>query len=230
VSTMNPSSRQRREATAADTTADRLIDAAEMLFSEQGFAGTSVRDITSAAGCNVASVHYHFGGKSGLYETVFARRLTMLRDVRIEAVKKVVDEAVAKGRVEPVLHAFAHAFLAPFIDLDRGPRTARLLMREILDPHLPAGMILQRMIMPIHETMVDALTRVCPSLTPVTASLCLHSLVGQLVHLIHAWKIFGDAERVEGPLFDLDRAIDHVVKFSSAGVRSYVDAGEGGTP
>jgi len=42
---------------------DRLLDAAEELFCEHGFDGTSVRDLAAAAGCNVASVNYYFGGK-----------------------------------------------------------------------------------------------------------------------------------------------------------------------
>ncbi|MBI1373088.1 MAG: DUF1956 domain-containing protein [Phycisphaera sp.] len=204
-----------------DNTTARLLDAAERLFSEKGYAATSVRDITQTAGCNIAAINYHFGGKTGLYEAMFDRRLQTLRDQRITAVRTVVDEAVAKGQVEPVLRAFAYAFMAPFIDTQRGPVTARLLMREILDPHLPRGMVLNRMIQPIHETMIEALTRVCPWLSIEESIRCLHSLVGQLVHLIMAWKIFDDAEHIDDSLFDVDRAVDHVVAFSSAGIRSY---------
>ena len=50
-----------------DSTRDRLLQAAERLFARQGYEATSVRDITAAAECNVASVNYHFGGKNKLY-------------------------------------------------------------------------------------------------------------------------------------------------------------------
>jgi AcrR family transcriptional regulator len=48
-------------------TRQRLLDVAETLFAEHGFAATSVRDITSAAACNLAAVNYHFRDKQNLY-------------------------------------------------------------------------------------------------------------------------------------------------------------------
>ena len=62
-----------------DDTATRILDAAEVLFAEKGFAGTSSRDITSSAGCNLASINYYFGGKDNLYKDVCKRRLNVLR-------------------------------------------------------------------------------------------------------------------------------------------------------
>ncbi len=49
---------------------DRLLDAAEQLFSEHGFDGASVRDIAATAGCNIAAVNYYFGSKDKLYTEV----------------------------------------------------------------------------------------------------------------------------------------------------------------
>lgn len=50
-----------------------LLAAARPLFARQGFAGTSVREITRAAGVNLGAVTYHFGSKQALYEEVLAR-------------------------------------------------------------------------------------------------------------------------------------------------------------
>ena len=58
----------------ARSTRERILDSAEELFAEGGFA-TSLRSITSDAGVNLASVNYHFGSKEALIETVFSRRL-----------------------------------------------------------------------------------------------------------------------------------------------------------
>ena len=49
-------------------TRDRILDAAEELFAEQGFA-SSLRNITSSAGVNLAAVNYHFGSKEELIRT-----------------------------------------------------------------------------------------------------------------------------------------------------------------
>src|SRR5690242_19814719 len=50
-----------------DTTRRRILEAAGPLFAEKGFEATSVREITLAAGTNVAAVNYHFRSKEELY-------------------------------------------------------------------------------------------------------------------------------------------------------------------
>ncbi|SEQ68489.1 transcriptional regulator, TetR family [Amphritea atlantica] len=51
---------------------------AEALFAEQGFAETTMREITSAAKVNLAAVNYHFGSKKGLITAVAEKYLTPL--------------------------------------------------------------------------------------------------------------------------------------------------------
>ncbi|UYM16028.1 TetR/AcrR family transcriptional regulator [Endozoicomonas euniceicola] len=56
-------------------TVTKILDAAEALFAEYGFAETSLRSITSRAEVNLAAVNYHFGSKKALIQAVFARYL-----------------------------------------------------------------------------------------------------------------------------------------------------------
>lgn len=51
----------------AQRTRQRLIDAGIRLFGEQGFKGTTTRQLAEAAGANIGSIAYHFGNKHGLY-------------------------------------------------------------------------------------------------------------------------------------------------------------------
>lgn len=51
-----------------------IIHAAEELFAEKGFAGTSVRDIAEAADVNLAMISYYFGSKEKLMEAMFTHR------------------------------------------------------------------------------------------------------------------------------------------------------------
>src|SRR3954454_20786651 len=50
-----------------------VIDAAERLFAERGFAATSMRDISAASGVSHPLIHHHFGSKEELYATVKRR-------------------------------------------------------------------------------------------------------------------------------------------------------------
>jgi len=69
-------------------TAKKLLNAAERLFAQQGFAETSLRTITGAAGVNLAAVNYHFGSKEALIQAVFQRFL----DPFAEAVTEQLDQ------------------------------------------------------------------------------------------------------------------------------------------
>ena len=60
---------------AQSDTVERILDVAEILFAEKGFAETSLRLITSKAGVNLAAVNYHFGSKKSLIQAVFSRFL-----------------------------------------------------------------------------------------------------------------------------------------------------------
>ncbi|CAM4035374.1 TetR/AcrR family transcriptional regulator [Vreelandella rituensis] len=60
---------------AQSDTVTRILDTAEVLFAERGFAETSLRTITSKAKVNLAAVNYHFGSKKALIQAVFARYL-----------------------------------------------------------------------------------------------------------------------------------------------------------
>jgi len=60
---------------AQSDTVTRILDTAEVLFAEKGFAETSLRNITTRAKVNLAAVNYHFGSKKSLIQAVFARYL-----------------------------------------------------------------------------------------------------------------------------------------------------------
>src|SRR5437588_11292962 len=80
------------EATSADTKT-RIHAAAERLFVEHGFEATSLRQLTPAAGVNLAAVNYHFGSKEELFQAVLTRRLDPMNQERIERLEKLEREA-----------------------------------------------------------------------------------------------------------------------------------------
>jgi AcrR family transcriptional regulator len=58
---------------------EKIIQSATKLFSTQGFEGTSVREIASDAGVNVAMINYYFGSKEKLFESVVEYRAAFLK-------------------------------------------------------------------------------------------------------------------------------------------------------
>ncbi len=203
-------------------TRDRLLDAAERLFAARGFRAVSVRAITSRAGCNVASVNYHFGGKENLYREMFRRRLVTLREQRISSLRRAMTEAGGGASLELTLRAFTSAFLEPHLGQSGGRRLMRLFSRELLDPHLKAGTLRREMVEPVRRAVTEAIQSVCPGLNTRSARRCVHSLVAQLVHVVHmrnAPGILGVAGRTD---FSFPAVVTHIVRFSAAGIRGYL--------
>ncbi len=89
-----------------NTTASRLQEVARGLFARQGYAGTSVRQITARAGANLGAVTYHFGSKERLYHTVL------------------------RGLTAPLLQRLAEAAAAPGSALDRIGATVRAVLEH----------------------------------------------------------------------------------------------------
>jgi AcrR family transcriptional regulator len=55
-----------------------ILEAAEELFLEQGFASTTTSQIAQKAGCNKALVHYYYRTKDRLFETIFEGKIKIL--------------------------------------------------------------------------------------------------------------------------------------------------------
>lgn len=203
-----------------EDTKNRLLDAAEGLFAEGGFDGVSARDITKQAHCNVASINYYFTSKENLYNEVCRRRLNALRDIRMASIHKIMAADATEITLEDLFREFSYAFLSPLMEDPKGKAFLKLMTREMLYPHMPAGMCAEEMIIPVLMLLVEAVEKICPGLTRDQAMWSIYSLISQLVHAVNMKTIMGDC--LKGmPVFDVNKAVNHIVSFTAAGVRSF---------
>ena len=93
--------------TVVADTKQRILDVAEQLFADNGFAGTSLRRIIAAAEVNLAAVHYHFRSKESLLEAVLMRRMVPLNDERLALLNQLEQEARGEGAELRSDHAVA---------------------------------------------------------------------------------------------------------------------------
>ncbi len=200
-------------------TRERLLDAAGKLFAERGFEATSVRDITSEAGCNVASVNYYFGGKENLYVEAFRALLAELRDIRIETIRRDMARVV-EPTLEYFLETFAAGFLGPIMAEGRGRQFVVIINREMADPHLPRELFVEEFLSPMMAEAGEALLRVAPTLDPAAARLCLMSMVSQLLHALMFRKHFVPDGRPPVLPGDFEAHVKHIVRFTAGGIRA----------
>ena len=97
------------DATSPDTKT-RILDAAELLFMEHGYEATSLRQLTAAAGVNLAAVNYHLGSKEELFQAVLTRRLDPMNQERIRLLEALERDA---GTKPPSCERVLFAMLAP---------------------------------------------------------------------------------------------------------------------
>lgn len=197
-------------------TRDRILDAAERLFAEHGFDGTSLRQITDAAGVNLAAVNYHFGSKEDLYAQVFLRRIVPINERRAE----LFDQAVVLAGEHPVpLPALFDSFIRPVFEMaDRAPSFLRLLARNVGAPPPFMAPLIEAQFRPLIVRYVKALHEALPHMPPKTVFWRMHFVVGMTLHSAsHHFTI----DQLSGGLCharDLDEMLRHLVDFAVAGM------------
>jgi len=202
-----------------EETHERILHAAENLFSSKGFEATSVRDITTEADCNVASVNYHFGGKESLYLEAFRSLLTEVRDRRIASMRRDMADNPEMS-LDDFVESFASAFMEPLVDQSRGRFFLGFIAHEMNDPHLPPRVFVEEFIRPLAEVSIEGFERFGPPMEPRVQWLCLMSVVAQLLHALKARILFsGDQESAMVPA-DLQEHVRHIIRFSAGGIRA----------
>ena len=126
----------------------RLLDAALALFSEQGFAKTSTREIALAAQVNISAISYYFGNKQGLYTALF-------EDPRINPPFTPSCDASLGELIESVLRTLTGQLKQG----DMARQCVKLFMREMLAPTGLWQAEIENNITPVHLGLVDALCR-----------------------------------------------------------------------
>ncbi len=72
--------------TKGEQTAERILDAAEMIFSARGFEAASLREIARQAGIQQPGLYNHFASKRDLYAAVLDRALTPMAEAMTESI------------------------------------------------------------------------------------------------------------------------------------------------
>lgn len=87
----------------------KILDAAEAVFSEHGYAGTSTREIARRAGVPFGAIHYHWGSKKLLWDAVFRRLADRTRDT-------IIRNFVPGRTLDELLDHLVDAFLDFFAE------------------------------------------------------------------------------------------------------------------
>ena len=109
--------------------AQRIMQTAERLFAEHGYAGVSINMVAEQASVSKGNIFHHFSSKATLYQTVLGTACAEARTL--------VDELVNRdGHLAERLRHFAAAHIA---HLERHYHLTRLVQRELLEGGVRRG-------------------------------------------------------------------------------------------
>lgn len=112
AATRTAAGKPRRASRAGIDTRNKLLNAAERLFAEKGYDGTSLRDIADSAKQHLALSTYHFGTKEGLFEEVIKRRALELEEIRLGELEKIKVGSISRSAA---VRALIEAYCLPLI-------------------------------------------------------------------------------------------------------------------
>jgi len=206
-------------------TRERILDAAELMFMQHGYDGTSMRLVTSAAGVNLAAANYHFGSKEALMQAVLRRRLEIINQERL----RLLDEAEAKAGGRPlkpsvIIDCFFGTLLRVAADQKAGGDTfLRLLGRTITDPSNFIRTFMSAEYADVLERYKQAMFRSLPDVPKAEIVWRFHFMLGATSYAIagtDTLQLVTDWQVDEGSAAQDENLLPRLMSFLMGGLRA----------
>ena len=209
-----------RKAAGNVDAADRILDAAEDLFSKRGFDGVTMREVAILANLDAALAHYYFATKQGLFDAVLERRAELVFSERMAAFD--VYEATHGDKV--TVEGAVAAFVLPLLERARnggdGWKNYFRLIALVNNDASHVAPSIMSYFDPLVHRLITVVKRALPDTREEELFWCFHFLTGALTL---ALSRTGRLDRVSGGLCrsdDLASIEPRMVEYCAAGFRS----------
>ncbi len=162
-------------------TRQKILDAAEIVFAEHGYAAATVREICNVAEVNIASINYHFGGKEELYKELCLNLFRTVFD------RYPISRDFPEGTPqEDRLFFFIRGMLQRLVeDEQKIEKTSKvqILTRELAGPTSMLDSIVEEFIRPTSGILLEIISQILgPLATEREVRRCVLSIVGQCMY------------------------------------------------
>ena len=198
----------------------RLIDVAIKLFAEKGYEGTSVRDLATAAGVNVAAVSYHFGSKDELYHEALRACLAPCGEMR-ERMQKHLDAAL-KNRSRKAAEEALRGCIQDFLEMLVSPaaRHSHLVMREQSEGKQRFEPVIREFFQPVGSILRAVIVMLAPGLPEMRVFMVISGIIGQCLHIYKArvsYRVLAGVDS-HSPEY-IEMASKHIAHLTALGLR-----------
>lgn len=194
--------------------ADSILDAAEVLFAESGYAGTTLRQVAERLDVTPAMITYYFQNKDNLFRAVFTRRGVSISQSRMEQLSAL--EASGAYGIEDLVRAF----ILPAAELFNSVQ-GRAFLRMHARLHMEPEDLSYELRRQVYNESTRAYARAFSGLMP---GMPLREVFQRMSLLIGAYLYaFSGTSRLD-ELLDQDTAVsnagllDTVIAFGAAGM------------
>ncbi|USD39226.1 MULTISPECIES: TetR/AcrR family transcriptional regulator [Ferrimonas] len=189
-------------------TKSRILDAAERLFAERGFADTSLRLITSKAEVNLASVNYHFGSKKELIQAVLARYLDQFMPASEAALSALENQPGL------TVHEIFDTLVQPLLSLDELRHRGSSIFLQLLGRGYIESQGHLRWFVTTHygkplELIVKLIHQVDNDIDDAELFWRLHFTLGTVVFTMASFEALNDIAHAD---FEQDNNVESVIK------------------
>lgn len=148
-------------------TREQILKAAWDLFAEKGFEDVSVRDVTNAAGVNLASVSYHFGGKEGLIQETVKMCMNPINEYRMKLLHEEIDKygSVDKVPIDRIMNALMRPAVIPEECGVSSSLMLRLVARYLIEVDYSIPPVSRNLYTDVFRTFAMALKQHFPNLS-----------------------------------------------------------------
>jgi AcrR family transcriptional regulator len=200
-------------------TKSTLLDCAERLFLVKGFEAVSVREITDAAGANVAAVNYHFTSKTQLYRACLERRLAKIACKRVALIERFSNQETP-STLQEIISAFVRDSFEEMLLNPDGGHLLQIIYREMSPAGVASDLVTNELIAPVHKALINAIHKIRPTLPEKHLSRCVSSLSGQILHFIRFREVINTFVETASEAEYIDEVTQHITEFSLRGIGS----------
>ncbi len=209
-------SKPRSKAEQRAQTLEKILDAAELLFSKHGLNGVTLRDVAQRVGVHTSLMHYYFVDKRRLFEAVFARRAGITSSRRLDALNQYEREAGDSPTVEGALHAFLDTDLDLYISGGEGWRNFAAFAAQVSNSTEGAAMM-DLHFDPVVLKLIGILKKALPGASEADVFWGYDFVTGALMH---ALGTTGRIDRLSGGVCkskDFEAVKKRMARFMAAG-------------
>ncbi len=211
--------KHKRPAQGSEATRERLLEAAEALFADNGYNAVSMRDIARHAKVNLAAAGYHFGSKENLFTESLMRQMRPLNERRLAKLAEL-EARKRPPTLTEVLDTFARVMIEQAVnDQESGRRLHRALSRIFAESDEIAHAVFRKEMLPAAMLFLAAIRRACPELPAPKAGMGLALYAGCVIHTLR-WAVSPPFPELRGDLpLEVDTLMASLVAFGAAGFK-----------